>query len=196
MELGNDNGGSSAASQGGALRRPDRRLEMAQVPTLRVSHLSPSERRAYLIADNAIAAKADWDRQVLAVELQTLIDIDFDVRLTGFDMGEIQIILDAGDQSRQNGDGAEKAVTKCSSPVVSQAGDQWVLGEHRLICGNAVDDRDFAAVDAAIQRWQSLTSQSAKLHGCGKVFEAVEQERRRVTDAEPARDRKAGRETA
>src|SRR5215469_12175429 len=77
-------------------------LGLPEVPALRISHLSPAQKRAYLIADNAIAAKAGWDRQVLAFELQALIDIDFEVSLTGFEMDEIQIILDSADQAQQD----------------------------------------------------------------------------------------------
>ena len=75
-------------------------LGLTEVPTVRLSHLTPAQRRAYLIADNAIATKAGWDRQLLAVELQALIEIDFEVSLTGFEMEEVEVILDGADQGR------------------------------------------------------------------------------------------------
>jgi ParB-like chromosome segregation protein Spo0J len=159
-------------------------LGLPEVPALRIGHLSPAQKRAYLIADNAIAAKAGWDRQVLALELQALIDIDFEVSLTGFEMEEIQIILDGAEQARQDDADAEAEPPRSAPcPSVSRAGDQWLLGEHRLVCGNAGDD--YAAVDAAIRQWQHSSGKAATLYGSTKTFEAVEQERRRVKAPEP-----------
>ncbi len=68
-------------------------LGLSAIPALRLSHLSAAEKRAYVIADNRLAEKARWDRETLAIELQALVDIDFEVELTGFEMGEIDIIL-------------------------------------------------------------------------------------------------------
>jgi ParB-like chromosome segregation protein Spo0J len=64
------------------------------VPTVRLSHLDETQKRAYLIADNALATKAGWDREILAIEFQGLIDIGFDVELTGFETAEIDLVLD------------------------------------------------------------------------------------------------------
>src|SRR6266480_3414825 len=69
-------------------------LGQATVPTLRLSHLSAAERRAYVIADNKLALNAGWDREVLAIELQGLVDIDFDVEITGFSLAEVDLLLD------------------------------------------------------------------------------------------------------
>src|SRR3954451_5236932 len=63
-------------------------LALPSVPTLRLPHLSPAQRRAYVIADNKLALNAGWDREMLAIELQALIDLDFDVELTGFALAE------------------------------------------------------------------------------------------------------------
>jgi ParB-like chromosome segregation protein Spo0J len=166
-------------------------LGLPEVPALRIGHLSPAQKRAYLIADNAIAAKAGWDRQVLALELQALIDIDFEVSLTGFEMEEIQIILDGAEQARQD-DAEAEPPRSAPCPSVSGAGDQWLLGEHWLVCGNASDD--YAAVDAAIRQWQRSSGKAATLYGGTKTFDAVEQERRRVRAPKP-RARTANRDT-
>src|ERR1044072_7416300 len=64
-------------------------LGINEVPAIRLSHLSPEERRAYVLADNKLALNAGWDTEVLAIELQALIDLDFDVTLTGFSIAEI-----------------------------------------------------------------------------------------------------------
>src|ERR671912_2099089 len=74
-------------------------LGRESVPTLRLSHLSAAQRRAYVIADNKLAQNAGWDREVLAIELQALIDVEFDIELTGFSLAEIDILLDDAKES-------------------------------------------------------------------------------------------------
>ena len=74
-------------------------LGLATVPTLKLSHLSPAERRAYVLADNKLALNAGWDHEILAIELQALIDLDFDVSLTGFSLAEVDLVLDEADES-------------------------------------------------------------------------------------------------
>ena len=116
-------------------------LRLTEVPTLRLSHLSAADKRAYIIADNRLAEKAGWDREILAIELQGLIDLDFDVELTGFDMGDIELILHDAEEARQESAGAEDEVPEPSSGVtVSRIGDIWQLGQHRLLCGDARDN--------------------------------------------------------
>jgi 16S rRNA G966 N2-methylase RsmD len=116
-------------------------LGMQSVPTLRLSHLSAADKRAYIIADNRLAEKAGWDRELLAIELQALIDIDFDIELTGFETSAVDIILeDAHEATGKTAGPEDKAPDPRSGPAVSQPGDLWVLGNHRLVCGDASDD--------------------------------------------------------
>jgi DNA modification methylase len=113
-------------------------LGMTAVPTIRLSHMSATEKRAYIIADNEIALKAGWDREILAIELQGLIDLGFEVELTGFEPAEIDLII--GDWRESSGEPAspddQRAATP-EGPPVSRLGDLWVLGAHRLLCGDA-----------------------------------------------------------
>ncbi|MGH6653424.1 MAG: ParB/Srx family N-terminal domain-containing protein, partial [Sphingopyxis sp.] len=75
-------------------------LGLRKVPTLALSHLSDAERRAYVLADNKLALNAGWDKEILSIELQGLIDLDFDVELTGFSLAEVDLVLDeAGDSN-------------------------------------------------------------------------------------------------
>src|SRR4051812_18677259 len=74
-------------------------LGMPTVPTLRLAHLSPAERRAYVVADNKLALNAGWDREALAIELQALIALDFEVEITGFGLAEVDLILDEAQES-------------------------------------------------------------------------------------------------
>lgn len=83
-------------------------LGRESVPALRLSHLSPAQRRAYVIADNKLALNAGWDREVLAIELQALIELEFDLEVTGFSLAEIDLVLDeAGETSPAGGEGDE-----------------------------------------------------------------------------------------
>ena len=109
-------------------------LGMVEVPTIALSHMSEAERRAYVIADNKLALNAGWDKEILAIELQGLIDLDFNVELTGFSLAEIDLVLDdalAADASSAD------AIPHVLGQPVSQTGDVWILGRHRLICGDA-----------------------------------------------------------
>jgi len=120
-------------------------LGIDAVPTVRLSHLSAADKRAYVLADNKLAEKAGWDRELLAIELQGLIELDVDIELTGFEMAEIDLILDEAREASGDAGGPEDAVPEPSlDPAVSQTGDLWLLGSHRLLCGDA---RDQAAYD-------------------------------------------------
>jgi hypothetical protein len=113
-------------------------LGMATVPSIRLSHMSAAEKRAYAIADNAIALKAGWDRETLAIELQELVDVGFEIELTGFETAEVDLMLNDWKLASDN----SHAEDACPSPTpseVSKVGDLWQLGPHRLICGDARD---------------------------------------------------------
>jgi ParB-like nuclease domain len=113
-------------------------LGMTTVPSIRLSHMSATERRAYIIADNEIALKAGWDREILAIELQGLIDIGFDVELTGFEAAEIDLILsDWREASFEMATPEDEHDQLSETVAVSRLGDLWSLGSHRLLCGDA-----------------------------------------------------------
>jgi DNA modification methylase len=115
-------------------------LGIDAVPTCRLSHLSEAEKRAYILADNKLAANAGWDKELLAIELQGLIELDFEIELTGFEMPEIDLLLEDADEAKGSSSGPEEEVPQYpSGPVVTQSGDLWVLGNHRLLCADARD---------------------------------------------------------
>ena len=114
-------------------------LGMEQVPTIRLDHLSEAERRAYVLADNKLALNAGWDPDILALELQGLGDLGFDLELTGFSLAEIDLALDydsAADPTPSDEPG-EDEVPPPPPVAVTRRGDLWVLGRHRLLCGDA-----------------------------------------------------------
>ena len=124
-------------------------LGIDAVPTCRLSHLTEVEKRAYILADNKLAEKAGWDKELLAIELQGLIDLNVEIELTGFDMPEIDVILEDAREANATPSGPEDTVPKCSpGPAVTQIGDLWVLGDHRLLCGDA---RNQSAYDCLLE---------------------------------------------
>jgi DNA modification methylase len=112
-------------------------LNLKTVPTVRLSHLSEAEKRAYILADNRLAEKAGWDNDTLAIELQGLVDIGFDVVLTGFEPAEVDIIIEGFEDASEQ---PENLVPdEPIGPPVSRLGDVWMLGKHILVCGDATD---------------------------------------------------------
>lgn len=120
-------------------------LGLATVPTLRLSHLTPEERRAYVLADNKLALNAGWDQDILAIELQALIDLDFDVTLTGFSLAEVDLTLDGARERDPDAPvGMEDDIPPIQPEAVTRFGDVWVLGRHRLVCGDAREHEHYA----------------------------------------------------
>jgi hypothetical protein len=98
------------------------------VPALRLSHLSDAEKRAYVIADNRLAERAGWDREILAIELQGLIDLDFEVELTGFEIGEIDLLLEDAKTAGSEPVGPEDEIPDpVAGSSISQPGDLWLF---------------------------------------------------------------------
>lgn len=124
--------------------RAAQQLGWRQVPTIALSHLSKAELRAYLIADNKLALNAGWDREVLAIEFQALADLDFDMELTGFSLAEVDLIIDeAQEADPDDADTPEDLIPAFNEKPVSQHGDVWLLGRHRLLCGDAQKAENF-----------------------------------------------------
>jgi DNA modification methylase len=114
-----------------------RRLGMTEVPTVMVRGLSTSEKRAVVIADNRLPEQAVWDFDLLRRHFQDLIKLDFDVELTGFSTGEIDLLIDGAQRSMATDPADDLAGLAPEGPAISQFGDVWELGRHRLACGDA-----------------------------------------------------------
>jgi DNA modification methylase len=116
-------------------------LNMKTVPTVRLSHLSDDDKRAYILADNRLAEKAGYDNEMLAIELQHLVDVGFDVTLIGFESAEVDIVIEGiGDESDQP---ENLLPEKTSGPTVSRLGDVWSLGKHILVCGDSTESASY-----------------------------------------------------
>jgi ParB-like chromosome segregation protein Spo0J len=114
-----------------------KRLGRSEVPTIRLEHLSEAQRRAFMIADNRLTEIASWDDRLLAEQLRTLanVELEFDIETIGFDMGEIDLRIES--LNAKEAGVAEPPIPDVSRPAVSRVGDLWLLGRHRLLCGDA-----------------------------------------------------------
>ena len=119
-----------------------RKLGMDKVPVIELAHLSEIQKKALIIADNKLALNSDWDNELLTIELKDLIDQDFDVTLLGFDSTEIDALINVIDGT--DGLTDEDAVPNVPVNPVTVLGDVWLLGNHRVMCG---DSTSIDAVD-------------------------------------------------
>src|SRR5690606_30577673 len=107
-------------------------LKMSEVPVVRLEHMTEAQKRAYIIADNRIAEKAGWDKDILAIELQFLIDqedLTFDPGITGFETAEIDFMIDGIDKKQDPLD--EVPAVEEQAPAVTKTGDLYIMGNHR-----------------------------------------------------------------
>ncbi len=118
------------------------RLGLEKVPVITLDHLTDAQRRALVIADNKIAENAGWDEEMLRLEIETLQELEFDLDLIGFSDEELDDLLGELDGGPEGAVDGEDDVPETPEEPVSQSGDLWILGNHRLLCGNSTVDTD------------------------------------------------------
>ena len=118
------------------------KLGLEIVPVVVLDHLTPTQRRALVIADNRIAENAGWDDAMLRIELEALQLEGFDLDITGFDADALAELI-AGDEPDNEGQTDEDAVPEVSDTPISRPGDVWIMGKHRLLCGDATIVEDY-----------------------------------------------------
>lgn len=143
-----DAGGGIVAGHGRLLAA--RKLGLDTVPVVVLDHLTPAQRRAYVIADNKLALNAGWNEELLAAELHALNGDGFDLALTGFSESELDALMaPLGDETETANDDGEDAADDMPVPPrepISRLGDLWVIGKHRLLCGDSTDSSVVARV--------------------------------------------------
>ena len=105
-----------------------------EVPCVLVDYLTEAQKKAYILADNRFALDAGWDEELLKLEIESLQGADFDVSLTGFDQTEIDKLFDVGQDVKDDDFDVEEELKK---PAMTRLGDLWILGNHRLYCGDS-----------------------------------------------------------
>jgi DNA modification methylase len=117
-----------------------RKLGLTEVPAIELAGLSEAQKRAYIIADNKLALNAGWDTEMLAIEFGDLAGLGFDLSLTGFGDDELASIMNTGNPGLTDPD----EVPEVPKEPVSRPGDVWLLGKHRLVCGDSTNADDVA----------------------------------------------------
>jgi DNA modification methylase len=124
-------------------------LGWSEVPTICIAHLNETQLRAFTIADNRLSEISLWDERLLADQLKELsvLELDFNLEATGFTMGEIDLRIESPSASSEDAeDPADAMPTVLSGPPVTRLGDIWLLGRHRVGCGNALEVSAYAAL--------------------------------------------------
>lgn len=120
-----------------------RLVGLKQVPVIELSHLSEAQKKAYIIADNKLAENAGWDIELLEIEIQgiTELDFDYDLTLTGFETGEIDLLLHTEEEDLE-----EAKIPEPPKKPISKLGDLWHLGHHRLLCADATKKKSYTVL--------------------------------------------------
>jgi ParB-like chromosome segregation protein Spo0J len=118
-----------------------RHLGLAEIPTMCVSHLSPEQLRAFALADNRLHDESGWNDRLLAIELRSLsnLGLDFDIESTGFELAEIDVRIEGLEIKSEETDVADRLPDDVPTEPINRLGDLWLLGKHRLLCGNALE---------------------------------------------------------
>ena len=111
-----------------------------EVPCVPIEGLTEAQKKAYILANNRLAEDAGWDKELLAIELSGLLDAGFDLAMTGFDVDELSALLDAGIDPQEDSFDVEAALHE---PPITKPGDLWLLGKHRLVCGDSTEEKTF-----------------------------------------------------
>ena len=117
-------------------------LGLPEVPTISLRHLSGDQLKAFMIADNRLTENSTWNRELLAEQFRSLTEVDltFSLEVTGFEVGEIDLIIEGTDQAIESDKDPADALPKTEGAIaVSQTRDLWLLGRHRVLCGDALD---------------------------------------------------------
>lgn len=125
------------------------RLGSAEILTIAVSHLSPEQQRAFQIADNRLTEISSWDEKLLAETLRDLSvqDLDFSLDVTGFDLPDIDVRIESLSlTSAGEPDPADEMPPTADGPPITRPGDLWLLGQHKVLCGSALEASSFAVL--------------------------------------------------
>ena len=128
---------------------------LTEVPVVQISHLTPAQKKAYILADNRLAELAGWDKDLLRVELEELqaIDCDFDLTVTGFDTADIDVILQPDSSPQEE----EADFLEQEIPARVKCGQLWRLGAHKLLCGDATQPNSYSRLLAGEKAQLILT---------------------------------------
>ena len=148
------------------------KLGIKELPCVDASHLSPAQKKAYIIADNKIALNSDWDNELLRIELEGLQELDFDLSLTGFNEDELGDLLNVELLPEYEEDADGEVIEPPAEPKTKE-GDVWILGKHRLMCGDStsIDALEKLCNEQLVDMW--LTDPPYNVAYEGKTKDAL-----------------------
>jgi DNA modification methylase len=158
-----------------------RKLGLTEVPVIVLDHLSETQRRALIIADNRLALNAGWDEEMLRVELAALEEEGFDLDLVGFSDEEIEDLLRES-ETETAGKTDDDAVPETEEAAVTVPGDVWVLGDHRLLCGDATVAADVEKVLAGGLADMVFTDPPYNVNYGATMKDKIRGNKRRITN--------------
>ncbi|URJ59031.1 DNA modification methylase [Paenibacillus polymyxa] len=159
-----------------------KKLGLKQVPTILVDDLTPEQVKAFRIADNKTAEYADWNFELLAQELEELKLADYDLSLTGFDMSECEKLLDTlHEESLDDEDDFDIEEALPEHPI-TRKGDIWLLGKHRLMCGDSTNQQDIAKLMDGKKAQLIVTDPPYNVDYTGKTKDALKIENDKMDD--------------
>ena len=116
---------------------------ITELPCVFADHLTEAQKKAYIIADNRMALDAGWDEELLRVEIESLSEMAFDLSFTGFDADELSKLFDGDNEIKDDDFDVDAELQK---PTITKPGDVWLLGRHRLVCGDSTKSETFTAL--------------------------------------------------
>ena len=154
-----------------------RKLKMKEVPCIRLGYLTETQKKAYVIADNKLALNSGWDDELLALEIADLKDEDFDISLLGFSDDELANLADQIAEEVEGLTDEDEAPEPPEEPI-TKPGDIYVMGKHRLMCGNSTNQNDIEKLcnHELVDMWLTdppynvdMTSKNEMLEKAGKA---------------------------
>lgn len=122
-----------------------RKLGLENVPCIRLGHLSDTQKKAYILADNKIALNAEWDIEILNSELDSLMELDFDIDIAGFNLDEVEELKNSINEEQNEGEEKESVLDRLDICIDEprtkvEKGDRWALDRHILICSDVINN--------------------------------------------------------
>jgi DNA modification methylase len=123
-------------------------LGLTEVPTILLDHLSDAQKRAFMITDNKLTENAEWNPQLLGEQLRdlSLLDLDFDIEITGFETAEIDLMIDGAESGVTSDRDPADDLPALEGPAITKPGDKWILDKHVVLCGDALNPASYVRV--------------------------------------------------
>lgn len=158
---------------GNAVYRAAKNLGLKEVPTIKLEHLTGTKRKAFILAVNKIAEESGWDNTVLKADFEILLDDHFDLSVTGFETPEIDLImLDLDNQGEEQNDPEDELPEESDVQERAKTGDLWQLGNHKMLCGNSLNEKVIKAIMGAFKAQMVFTDPPYNVKVNGNVCES------------------------